>query len=100
MHHWDRRSDRKQVVDLLARLGCPERVHAWSYRGPRNSLLHAKFVVADGERGLLGTANLTSLGLGHYVEIGVPLAASQCRDLESFLDGLIDQGLLMPLAPE
>ena len=95
VHGWEDDNEPGRILDLIGRLGCGERLRAWSYHGPRNSLLHAKFVVADGERGLLGTANLTSLGLGHHLEVGVPLAASQCRDLERFLDGLVEEGLLI-----
>lgn len=97
LHGWKQDAGRKLFVDMLERLGYPDRVRAWLYQGPGNSLLHAKFVVADGERGLLGTANLTSLGLRHHVEVGVPLAASQCLDLERFLDGLVERGLLIEI---
>jgi phosphatidylserine/phosphatidylglycerophosphate/cardiolipin synthase-like enzyme len=61
--------------------------------------MHAKFVLSDNRRGLLGSANLTSLGLRHHVEVGVPLTAAQCRDLERLLDGLIALGLLSESDP-
>lgn len=34
------------------------------------SLMHAKFIVADGVTGYFGSANLTSLGLGLHLEMG------------------------------
>lgn len=52
------------------------------------SLMHAKFIVADGCRGYFGTANLTSLGLGAHLEMGVALTEPQAASLLSLLDGL------------
>lgn len=63
------------------------------YGGPANSLMHAKFVVADRNRGYLGTANLTSLGFSHHIEVGVELTGSQAKDLAAFLDELRKKGL-------
>jgi phosphatidylserine/phosphatidylglycerophosphate/cardiolipin synthase-like enzyme len=52
------------------------------------SLMHAKFVVADGRSGYFGTANLTSLGLGEHLELGVALAPQQAQDLLRLLEAL------------
>lgn len=69
----------------------PPRVR-W-YNGPRGSLMHAKFVVADRTRGYVGTANLTSLGLEHHVELGVELGARQSEQLCNFIEDLDHSGL-------
>ncbi len=66
------------------------------YEGPANSLMHAKFVVADRIRGYLGTANLTSLGFTHHIEVGVELTPSQSRELVDFIDSLVESGLFKP----
>jgi phosphatidylserine/phosphatidylglycerophosphate/cardiolipin synthase-like enzyme len=99
VHAWDDARWRDEVRLYAERLGARDRVRVWWYRGPAKSLMHAKFVLSDGRRGLLGSANLTSLGLQHHVEIGVPLTASQCRDLEGLFDGLVKVGLLTESDP-
>ena len=50
------------------------------------SLMHAKFVVADGVTGYFGTANLTPLGLSEHLEIGVALAPTQAASLLQKVD--------------
>jgi hypothetical protein len=94
VHAWETVQDRSRIADLIAQIGSPPQVRILWYYGPSRSLLHAKFVIADGGRGLLSTANLTSWGPGHHVEIGIPLTATQCQDLERFLDGLAALNLL------
>lgn len=42
---------------------------------------HAKVLLADGREGYVGSANLTTAGLGRHVEIGVELAGPQVPDL-------------------
>jgi phosphatidylserine/phosphatidylglycerophosphate/cardiolipin synthase-like enzyme len=49
---------------------------------------HAKVLVVDSERGYVGSANLTSAGLGRQVEIGVELAGPQVADLARVLIAL------------
>lgn len=63
------------------------------YQGPDNSLMHAKFVVADRSRGYLGTANLTSLGFSHHIEVGVELTPDQASELVEFIETLGTSGL-------
>lgn len=69
-------------ADRLSRLGT---VRQHWYRSDGASLMHAKFVVADGVRGYLGTANLTSYGMTAHVEIGTELTARQSAQLLEFL---------------
>jgi phosphatidylserine/phosphatidylglycerophosphate/cardiolipin synthase-like enzyme len=57
--------------------------------------MHAKFVVADGRRGYLGSANLTSFGLTQHVEVGVGLTAPQAQELLRLIDGLVAAGFFL-----
>lgn len=61
--------------------------------GPRPTMLHAKFVIRDRMHGYLGTANLTSWGMGGHVEAGVELTEGQCRRFLAFLSQLELAGL-------
>jgi phosphatidylserine/phosphatidylglycerophosphate/cardiolipin synthase-like enzyme len=61
----------------------------------RGSLLHAKALIIDGERALIGSANLTQRALEANLEVGVlvrdpPVAAT----LESHVRGLMSSGTL------
>jgi hypothetical protein len=70
------------------------------YSAPAHSMMHAKFVIADGTRGYLGTANLTSWGLGAHVEAGLELMPGQCRRFLRFLDTLRGAGLFSVTPPD
>lgn len=58
------------------------------WAGGEPSLMHAKFVVADAAGGYFGSANLTSLGLGEHLEVGVALTAAQAQSLLALLTAL------------
>ncbi|SHU25892.1 Uncharacterised protein [Mycobacteroides abscessus subsp. bolletii] len=58
------------------------------FSGPRPTMLHAKFVIADRQFGYLGTANLTSWGFEGHIEAGVQLTAGQAERFIVFLDQL------------
>lgn len=77
----------------LARTG---RVREHWYQSDGVSLMHAKFVIADENRGYLGTANLTSLGMHAHVEIGTELTERQCRQLLDFLSLLDASDRFLP----
>jgi hypothetical protein len=81
----------RRFVDELAQLGS---VELWWYTSTDQSLLHAKFCLADGRTGYFGTANLTSWGFGGHVEIGVRLSERQCGELIRVLDLLAQSHLL------
>jgi hypothetical protein len=74
-------------------------VTTYWYVAPSGSMMHAKFVIGDRHRGYLGTANLTSWGMGAHVEAGLELLPGQCRRFLAFLDSLRSSGLLSPLPP-
>lgn len=82
---------------VIEEMLCEAREHGsvgarwWSAGVP--SLMHAKFVVADGLSGYFGTANLTSLGLSEHLELGVALAPAQAASLLDLLDQLERAGL-------
>ncbi len=63
------------------------------WAGGYPSLMHAKFVVADSGRGYFGSANLTSLGFGQHLEMGVALQPAQSQSLLTLLDALEQAGL-------
>jgi hypothetical protein len=93
IHAWPEDSRRTEIAGRIRRLGPPEMVPIFWYRGPASSLIHAKFVVADSVCGLFGSANLTSYGFEHHVEVGVLLDPEQAQQLEHLLDGLERLGL-------
>jgi phosphatidylserine/phosphatidylglycerophosphate/cardiolipin synthase-like enzyme len=77
----------------------PEKVNTLWYMGPAASLMHAKFVVSDVHEGYLGTANLTSLGLGHHIEVGMELSPAHCKELIKMLSKLVEVGLFSETPP-
>ncbi|MBV9660761.1 MAG: hypothetical protein JO337_06350 [Acidimicrobiales bacterium] len=90
----------QQLRDWLSALGASGTVNVLWYAAAVRSMMHAKFVVADSRRGYLGTANLTSWGLGAHVEAGVELLPGQCRRLLDFLGSLRTSGLLVAEPPQ
>lgn len=62
----------------------------------RNVLLHAKFAVADGRVGYLGSANMTGQGFGDHLEVGVRLPTTEAAHLTRLLEHLVEVDLLQP----
>jgi hypothetical protein len=93
VHSWPDRDRQDFLRDRISQVGHPQHVTTWWYRGPAESLMHAKFVVGDGCAGYLGTANLTSYGMEQHVEMGLELGQEQAVDLLGFLQALINAGL-------
>lgn len=60
----------------------------------RHPLLHAKLVCVDETRLLLGSANLTSYGLGHNLEVGVVLGTRAARQASTVAKRLRESGLI------
>jgi phosphatidylserine/phosphatidylglycerophosphate/cardiolipin synthase-like enzyme len=85
------------LVEFTNSLPRGDLTRAWEYNGAEGSLMHAKFVVSDGERGYFGSANLTSLGLGEHFEVGVGLTPKQAHQLLELLNSLRESGLFAPL---
>lgn len=86
------------LVEFTNSLPRRDLTQVWAYNGTEGSLMHAKFVISDGERGYFGSANLTSLGLGEHFEVGVGLTSGQARQLVELLGKLRESGLFAPLA--
>jgi phosphatidylserine/phosphatidylglycerophosphate/cardiolipin synthase-like enzyme len=57
-------------------------------------LLHAKIIVADGDRGYMGSANLSWSALEENLELGLSLSASQAGAVEGLISSLESRGLL------
>ena len=90
-------SGRLDVVhDMLAEACSHGQVRALWWAGGMPSLMHAKFVVGDGSHGYFGTANLTSLGLGEHLEMGIALAPTQALSLLMLLESLEQADLFTP----
>jgi phosphatidylserine/phosphatidylglycerophosphate/cardiolipin synthase-like enzyme len=60
---------------------------------------HAKFCIPDWDSAYIGSANLTSPGLGENVEIGVMVRGEVARQLERFWQYAVDIGLCIPYEP-
>lgn len=84
----------------LERLAATGQVVRKWFSGPRPTMLHAKFVIADRILGYLGTANLTSWGLQGHIEAGVQLTGGQATRLVRFLEELETAGFFVATPPE
>lgn len=92
----ERNQDRTVLATRLGELEDLGPVTLRWYTGKRPTMLHAKFVVADRRHGYLGTANLTSWGMGHHIEAGVELTAGQSDRFVTFLEDLEQAALFTP----
>ncbi|MCV7221874.1 phospholipase D-like domain-containing protein [Mycolicibacterium elephantis] len=90
-----RRSLKERLDPLLATGHAGVR---W-FSGPRPTMLHAKFVIADRRLGYLGTANLTSWGFQGHIEAGVQLTAGQAERFVIFLEHLEAAGVFVTTPP-
>lgn len=81
---------RRCCTDLMAE-GSPS-AEVWAFEVRDDSgdraLIHAKFALADGRLGYLGSANMTGQGFAEHFEIGVRLAPAEATDLTFLLDRL------------
>ncbi|MBS2964245.1 DISARM system phospholipase D-like protein DrmC [Actinocrinis puniceicyclus] len=65
-------------TDAAARLAAIPGVHVWhwpEHRRPAGAVMHAKFIIVDDAKVLLGSANLTGRALGANLEIGTLIHA-------------------------
>lgn len=76
---------RASLVDRLEYLRTTGPITIRWFRGPRPTMLHAKFVIRDRRHGYLGTANLTSWGMQGHIEAGVELTVGQSERFVQFL---------------
>ncbi|WP_163762376.1 phospholipase D-like domain-containing protein [Mycolicibacter algericus] len=90
---------RGPLEERLDRLVGTGRVVLRWFSGPRPTMLHAKFVIADRGLGYLGTANLTSWGLQGHIEAGVELTVGQAERFVVFLEQLEAAGLFVSVPP-
>lgn len=58
------------------------------------SLLHAKMMIADGERGYLGSANLSGRAFDENLEVGLALMPSQAKALDEMIALFESSGFL------
>jgi len=99
VHSWPDETRRQFIIDRIASVGPQARVRTYWYRGPAESLMHAKFVLRDSEEGYLGTANLTSHGLEQHVEVGLVMTSHQTLELKRFLSILLNADLFSDVPP-
>jgi phosphatidylserine/phosphatidylglycerophosphate/cardiolipin synthase-like enzyme len=60
----------------------------------RHPLLHAKLLIVDRRKLLLGSANLTSYGLSFNFEAGTLLGQRDAREADEAARGLVEAGLV------
>lgn len=94
--------NRHAVRELVAgadgnRIRCRLRVLSATEALP--SLLHAKVVIADRERGYLGSANFSWRGMESNLEIGVPLDRQQAEAVDDMISYLEAKSLLHEVSP-
>jgi phosphatidylserine/phosphatidylglycerophosphate/cardiolipin synthase-like enzyme len=58
------------------------------------SFLHAKMMIADGERGYLGSANLSGRAFDENLEVGLALMPSQAKALDEMISLFESSGFL------
>jgi len=58
------------------------------------SMLHAKLILADSRRAIIGSANLTGPGLEQNMEAGVVLGEREALEIRRVVEGLITGGLV------
>lgn len=58
--------------------------------------LHAKVIVADRARALVGSANFTVSGLGRNLEFGLRVEGPAAERIAQTIDGLVREGWLVP----
>lgn len=61
---------------------------------PEGNLLHAKIVVSDEQKVIIGSANLTGPGLETNFEVGVVLGAIQAKEIARVINQLIEVGMV------
>jgi phosphatidylserine/phosphatidylglycerophosphate/cardiolipin synthase-like enzyme len=73
---------------------------SYYYRAGENqedSILHAKLLIVDNERGYLGSANFTEQGLTRHFELGVEMSGQQARLSTELLKQLVLKKVFQPL---
>jgi len=81
------------IDELLKRYS---NLSVWDFDDDKNDMnvaLHAKLVVADRSRAVIGSANFSKNGLLENHEIAVCVSGSQARSTCVLVETLIDQGL-------
>jgi phosphatidylserine/phosphatidylglycerophosphate/cardiolipin synthase-like enzyme len=72
--------------------------HAFRDEPAERGSLHAKLLLVDGQRALVGSANLTQRAMGRNLEAGALLQApAHVAALMAWLDGQVAEGHLVPL---
>jgi phosphatidylserine/phosphatidylglycerophosphate/cardiolipin synthase-like enzyme len=56
---------------------------------------HAKFVLCDGKRAYVGSANLTTKGMTEHIELGVLLEGRPAKKIMDFVATLLETGRLL-----
>ena len=91
----DLASNQSVALEAIRREAERIRGHLVVYSAPvmEGGLLHAKLVIADGERMVLGSANLTGPGLTSNLEAGVVLGREEARLAMEVVRGLIEANI-------
>lgn len=63
-----------------------------------DSILHAKLLIADEQKGYLGSANFTEQGLSKHFELGIEMSSEQAMLAIQMLKQLVLKEIFQPLA--
>jgi phosphatidylserine/phosphatidylglycerophosphate/cardiolipin synthase-like enzyme len=84
----------RELIDGKEGMIIRQRIRILSDTKESPGFIHAKVVVVDGERGYLGSANLSRSGLSSNFEIGTALAHDQAETLDRLFSTFEADGLL------
>lgn len=88
-------SAQSQAIESLRQEAERSQQHFSAYSANHQSgLLHAKLVIADRERVVLGSANMTGHGLNLNFEVGVTLGNPQAKQVAQIYDQLLRSDLV------
>lgn len=81
-----------EVVNAIAKVTAKyPRMRVVSFEDPNGGLLHAKVVVSDRKRAIVGSANFTMGGLVSNYELGVYLEGEVVWKLSNLIDSFADR---------
>lgn len=95
-HAEDLASSQSIAVEELRREACRlnKSLKIYTVESGLKSMLHAKLVIADREKMILGSANLTGPGLEQNVEAGIVLGSIEANEAVAVITGLFNAGIV------
>lgn len=85
------------IQDEISRYGSPEKFDIFEIdTDVFDTSLHAKAIIADGDRAYVGSANLTDQSLKKAVELGLYLEGRPAREVADYIDRCSESDLFIP----